>query len=77
MADRFPEALDDEIKNVPQQFYLAAKHLEPEDLLGTLPMSLPMTHIYEEEGSTMLGIAKYPNDQWMAAGQPMITTKGW
>eukprot|EP00975_Prorocentrum_lima_P026152 5496808-Prorocentrum_lima.AAC.1 len=40
-------------------------------------MSLPMTHLYEEAGSTMYGIAKYPIDRWMAAGQPMITTKGW
>eukprot|EP00975_Prorocentrum_lima_P002332 509090-Prorocentrum_lima.AAC.1 len=40
-------------------------------------MPVPMTRIYEDEGSTMFGIAKYPVDRWMAAGQPMITTKGW
>eukprot|EP00975_Prorocentrum_lima_P035862 7539794-Prorocentrum_lima.AAC.1 len=77
MADQFPEVLDDDRKKVCQKFYLAAKHLQPEDLPETLPMPLPMTHIYQEEGSTMFGIAKYPTDQWMAAGQPMITTKGW
>eukprot|EP00975_Prorocentrum_lima_P065553 12904105-Prorocentrum_lima.AAC.1 len=42
VADRFPEPLDAEIKKVHQQFYLAAKHLKPEELLVTLPMSLPM-----------------------------------
>eukprot|EP00975_Prorocentrum_lima_P066741 12910941-Prorocentrum_lima.AAC.1 len=36
-----------------------------------------MAHLYEEAGSTMYGIAKYPIDQWMAAGQQVITTKGW
>eukprot|EP00975_Prorocentrum_lima_P050859 10655116-Prorocentrum_lima.AAC.1 len=36
-----------------------------------------MGHMYEEEGSTMFGIAKYPIGQWVEAGEPMITTKGW
>eukprot|EP00975_Prorocentrum_lima_P016723 3545889-Prorocentrum_lima.AAC.1 len=38
-------------------------------------MALPMTHSYQEGGSIMYGIARYPIDQWMAAGQPVITTK--
>eukprot|EP00975_Prorocentrum_lima_P046589 9738617-Prorocentrum_lima.AAC.1 len=25
----------------------------------------------------MLGIAKYPIDKWIEAGQSMISTKGW
>eukprot|EP00975_Prorocentrum_lima_P064723 12899237-Prorocentrum_lima.AAC.1 len=62
MADRFPEALDDDTNKVHQQFYLAAKHLEPEELLDTLPTPLPMTNMYEDEGITMFGIAKYPID---------------
>eukprot|EP00975_Prorocentrum_lima_P001455 313905-Prorocentrum_lima.AAC.1 len=57
MADRFPEKLDDEIKKVYRKIYLVAEHVEPEDLLATLPMSLPMKHIYEDEGSIMFGIA--------------------
>eukprot|EP00975_Prorocentrum_lima_P051271 10739690-Prorocentrum_lima.AAC.1 len=32
MAERFPEALDDEIKKVPEAFYLSAQQLEPEAL---------------------------------------------
>eukprot|EP00975_Prorocentrum_lima_P067417 12914795-Prorocentrum_lima.AAC.1 len=57
MADRFPENLDDEIKKVHQRFYLSAQKLEPEHLKATLPMSLPMTHLYEEEGNQLHGIA--------------------
>eukprot|EP00975_Prorocentrum_lima_P047113 9850767-Prorocentrum_lima.AAC.1 len=63
MADRFQEQLDDEIKKVHKEFYLASQHLEPEELLDSLPITLPMTHMYEEEGSTMFGIANYPIDQ--------------
>eukprot|EP00975_Prorocentrum_lima_P015589 3303676-Prorocentrum_lima.AAC.1 len=47
MADRFPDNLDDEIKKVHETFYLSAQKLEPEHLKDALPMSLPMTHLYE------------------------------
>eukprot|EP00975_Prorocentrum_lima_P071141 12936028-Prorocentrum_lima.AAC.1 len=54
MADRFPKQLDDEIKEVHKQFYMAAQHLEPEELQDSLPMTLPMTRLLEEEsGNTM------------------------
>eukprot|EP00975_Prorocentrum_lima_P035558 7475658-Prorocentrum_lima.AAC.1 len=57
MADRCPEHLDDEIKRVHKDFYLASQHLEPEELLDSLPTSLPMAHMYEEERKAMFGIA--------------------
>eukprot|EP00975_Prorocentrum_lima_P047098 9847985-Prorocentrum_lima.AAC.1 len=60
MADRFPEVLDDDIKKVHDTFYLSAQKLEPEDLLDTLPMSLPMTHLNEEGGNKMHGLARHP-----------------
>eukprot|EP00975_Prorocentrum_lima_P013221 2807035-Prorocentrum_lima.AAC.1 len=75
MADRFPENLGDEIKKV--HFYLSAQKLEPEHLKDILPMPLPMTHLYEEEGNKLHGIAMYPIDQWIAAGEPIITVKHW
>eukprot|EP00975_Prorocentrum_lima_P056423 11829571-Prorocentrum_lima.AAC.1 len=77
MADRFPDVLHDEIKKAHQQFYLSAQKLEPEDLFGTLPVTVPMAHLYEEGGNKMYGIARYPIDKWMAAVQPVITTKNW
>eukprot|EP00975_Prorocentrum_lima_P024162 5084010-Prorocentrum_lima.AAC.1 len=40
-------------------------------------MALPMTHLYEEEGSKHHVIARYPMDQWIAAGEPIITVKHW
>eukprot|EP00975_Prorocentrum_lima_P050279 10530156-Prorocentrum_lima.AAC.1 len=60
MADRFPEALDDEIKKVHGELYLSAQKLEPERLQDIHPMSLPMAHLYEEGGNKMHGIARYP-----------------
>eukprot|EP00975_Prorocentrum_lima_P023014 4843709-Prorocentrum_lima.AAC.1 len=52
MADRFSEQLDDEIQKCQTQVYLAAQHLEPEELQESLPMTLPMAHLLEESGST-------------------------
>eukprot|EP00975_Prorocentrum_lima_P049652 10389652-Prorocentrum_lima.AAC.1 len=36
-----------------------------------------MTHLYEEGGDKMHGIARYPIDKRMAAGEPAITVKHW
>eukprot|EP00975_Prorocentrum_lima_P007674 1644239-Prorocentrum_lima.AAC.1 len=57
MAERFPEALYDEIKRVHEAFYLSAQQLGPEALKDVLPTSLPMTHLYEEDGEKHFGIA--------------------
>eukprot|EP00975_Prorocentrum_lima_P055880 11714683-Prorocentrum_lima.AAC.1 len=57
MADRFPDNLDDELKNVHENFYLSAQKLEPEHLKDRLPMALPMNHLYKKEGSKHHGIA--------------------
>eukprot|EP00975_Prorocentrum_lima_P002087 452606-Prorocentrum_lima.AAC.1 len=47
MVECVPENLDAEIKKAHEAFYLSAQKLEPEQLKGALPMSLPMTHLYE------------------------------
>eukprot|EP00975_Prorocentrum_lima_P068781 12922564-Prorocentrum_lima.AAC.1 len=57
MADHFPDKLDDEIKKVHEAFYLSAQKLEPEQLKDVLPMSLPMTYLYEGDGEKHFGIA--------------------
>eukprot|EP00975_Prorocentrum_lima_P043099 9049524-Prorocentrum_lima.AAC.1 len=36
-----------------------------------------MAHLYEEGGNALHGTARYPIDQWMAAGKPAITVKHW
>eukprot|EP00975_Prorocentrum_lima_P043048 9037834-Prorocentrum_lima.AAC.1 len=36
-----------------------------------------MAHIYEHEGTKHYGIARYPIDEWMALGEPVITVKHW
>eukprot|EP00975_Prorocentrum_lima_P052761 11059083-Prorocentrum_lima.AAC.1 len=60
MAERFPNNLDDEIKKVHGAFYLSAQKLEPEALKDVLPVSLPMTHLYEADDEKHFGIARYP-----------------
>eukprot|EP00974_Lingulodinium_polyedra_P033313 3203269-Lingulodinium_polyedra.AAC.1 len=44
MADRLPSQLDDAIKGVRAEFYMAAKDLTPEELKDELPMAFPTTH---------------------------------
>eukprot|EP00975_Prorocentrum_lima_P062969 12888620-Prorocentrum_lima.AAC.1 len=77
MAERFPENLDDEIKKVHEAFYVSSQKLEPEQLKDMLPTSLPMTHIYEDDGTKHYGIARHPIDEWMALGEPVITVRHW
>eukprot|EP00975_Prorocentrum_lima_P032835 6896797-Prorocentrum_lima.AAC.1 len=36
-----------------------------------------MTNIYEEEGNELYGIARYPIDEWIALGEPIMTVKHW
>eukprot|EP00975_Prorocentrum_lima_P061654 12881162-Prorocentrum_lima.AAC.1 len=36
-----------------------------------------MTRIYEDEGTKHDGIVRYPIDEWMALGEPIITVKHW
>eukprot|EP00975_Prorocentrum_lima_P067194 12913539-Prorocentrum_lima.AAC.1 len=36
-----------------------------------------MTHIYEDDGTKHYGIARFPIDEWMALGEPVITVKHW
>eukprot|EP00975_Prorocentrum_lima_P028440 5976635-Prorocentrum_lima.AAC.1 len=70
MAERLPQELDDAIKKEGAAFYIAAKQLEPDQLKDLLPMSLPMTHLLEEEdGNKHFGIARYPIDDWKARGE--------
>ncbi len=73
-ADRMPRELDDEIKKVHADFFEAAKCLNAEELKEVLPVSLPMTHVLEDD---LIGIARYPIDTWEQQGQPRITSKGW
>ena len=73
-ADRMPRELDDEIKKVHADFFEASKFLDPAELKDVLPVSLPMTHVLEDD---LVGIAKYPIDMWELQGQPRITAKGW
>ena len=69
-----PRELDDEIKKVHADFFEASKFLDPAELKDVLPVSLPMTHVLEDD---LVGIAKYPIDMWELQGQPRITAKGW
>eukprot|EP00975_Prorocentrum_lima_P026062 5479423-Prorocentrum_lima.AAC.1 len=65
MAERVPEALDDEIQKVREAFYLVVQKLNPEVLEITRP-TVSMTHLCEEDGRQHYGIARFPIDEWKA-----------
>ena len=52
---------------------MAAKDLTPDELLETIPMAFPMTHLLDD----FPGVAKYPIDAWEEAGAPAMTSKSW
>ena len=73
VAERLPEELDDEIKRVHAHFYMAQQDLTPEELKEILPISFPMTHNIKG----FPGVARYPVDEWEAAGAPYFSVKSW
>ena len=73
MAERLPEELDDEIKKVHANYFLAQKDLTADELLDVLPIQFPMAHNFQG----FPGIARYPVDAWEEAGAPMFTVKSW
>ena len=74
-AERMPHILDDEIKKAHAEFYKASTFLCADDLQDIIPITFPMTHVLT--GPDFVGIAKYPIDDWVASGEPKITSAGW
>eukprot|EP00974_Lingulodinium_polyedra_P086719 8405652-Lingulodinium_polyedra.AAC.1 len=46
MSDRLPSQLDDAIKGVKAEFYLASENITADELKDDLPMACPMAHNY-------------------------------
>ena len=67
--------MDDEIKKVHSEFFKSSTFVTPEDLKDIIPITSPMTHVLE--GEDFVGIARYPIGQWIASGEPKITSAGW
>ena len=74
-AGGMPQILDDEIKKVHAEFCKASTHLCADDLQYIIPVTFPMTHVLS--GPDFVGIARYPIDDWVASGEPKITSAGW
>ena len=78
LADHTPPALDDKLKKV--SYDALSKvfgMISPEQMLKAIPMTMPMTHLATIDGKMMQGIAKYPLDAWIAAGNPCFTSEKW
>ena len=72
-AERLPQILDDEIKKEHALFYNAGEKLTAEELKDSIPVTFPMTHLFDE----FPGIAKYPLEQWERDGHIALDMKGW
>ena len=75
MADRLPTELDDEIKKCRAAFVNASKQMDPSEVQALMPMSFPMSFVLP--GQQYLAIARYPIDEWVANGEPVLTTMSW
>ena len=51
--------------------------IAPEEMLRAIPMTMPMTHLVTIHGKRMDGVAKYPLNEWISAGNPCFTTEKW
>ena len=72
-SDRLPPQLDDEIKKVQAEFYLAGTRLTAEQLKEIIPVSFPMTN--RLKGFPF--VAHYPIEQWDAEQLPRFSAKSW
>ena len=78
LADHTPVALDDQLKKLKYEaLSLAFGQLAPEMIYKAIPMTMPMTHLHTVNGKKMSGVAKYPLDAWIAAGDPCFTSEKW
>ena len=73
-----PQALDDQLKKVS---YMALSEafgkMSPETMLKAIPMTMPMTNLETVWGKKMEGVARYPLDAWIDAGNPCFTEEKW
>ena len=78
LADHTPPALDDQLKKISYEALSKAfGMLSPETMLKAIPMTMPMTHLATISGKKMEGVAKYPLDAWLTAGNPCFTNEKW
>ena len=78
LADQCPTQLDDQLKRLSfEALSEAFGAMEPEDMLKAIPVTMPMTHLEDYNGKRMEGIARYPVDAWIKAGDPCFTSEMW
>ncbi len=73
MAAYTPEILDDEIKRHQAEFVKAQNTLTPGELWDMLPVVFPILNCVPG----LVGISRFPVDEWIKSGQPILSTKGW
>ncbi len=75
MADRLPTELDDAIKKCRADFVKASKMMDETEVQALMPMSFPMSFVLP--GEQYMAIARYPIDEWVSNGEPVLTTMSW
>ncbi len=74
LAERLPDALDDEIKNVQEAFHIAAGQVTAEEMFSIIPVVYPSTVI---EGIRTPGVSKFDLAAWQMDGAPVLGLAGW
>ena len=78
LADHTPPALDDQLKKISYDALTRTFGLlSPAAMFTAIPMTMPMAHLVTLSGKKMEGVAKYPIDAWVAAGNPCFTKEKW
>ena len=75
LAERMPEQLDDEIKNLLHEWHVAAGRVTPEDIMSCIPEALPKVNLIKE--SKIPGVSRFDFRTWKAQGCPTLLRAGW
>ena len=72
LAERMPQQLDDEIKQVLFAWHEAESRLTAAEIMKALPKTMPMIN-----KTTCDGVSRFPLKEWKAMGSPTLTCGGW
>ena len=71
-AERLPQQLDDEIKEVIFEWHEAAGRITAEEILEAVPTTFPTTY-----PTNVPGVSKFDVQDWINKGKPTLTASGW
>jgi hypothetical protein len=74
VAAVMPEVLDDAIKGADLKFFQELNRCTADEILTAIPHTHPKTNLIHE---CIPGVSRFPVDDWLRQGNPVMTKAGW